>query len=287
MEDHKYLRALARERRTVFQYGTQTRSGTRQVGRMVELVRHGYIGEIREIHVTTLDGIQGEIIASEPVPDEFDYDLWPGPAPWKPYCRDRFTAWKGPLLIYDYSLGVIAVMGDHLLDIAYWAPHLPVEWEGTGVIPTSGLYDTVINGNVRATHASGVKRTMKAAADFRDNWTTIVGTEGSVTIGYEGIKSVTPESLWSVELKPHEERVVHPESNHMENFINCVRNRRTPVSDLESAVQSDFMSHLGNIAIRTGRKIKWDPIKETIVDDEPARRMIHRTAREPYGVYAV
>ncbi len=58
--------------------------------------------------------------------------------------------------------------------------------------------------------------------------------------------------------------------------------RRTPVSDIDSAVQSDFISHLGDIAVRTGRKIRWDPRQETIVGDEAAARMMHRPLREPW-----
>jgi hypothetical protein len=62
------------------------------------------------------------------------------------------------------------------------------------------------------------------------------------------------------------------------------RSRRTPISNIDSAVQSDFISHLGDICIRTGRTIKWDPVKETILGDEAACRMMRRPMRAPWTI---
>ena len=73
-------------------------------------------------------------------------------------------------------------------------------------------------------------------------------------------------------------------NHHYRDFLDCVLTRRTPVSNIDSAVQSDFISHLGDLAIRTGRKIQWDPKKETIVGDETAARMMRRAMRAPWTV---
>jgi hypothetical protein len=86
-----------------------------------------------------------------------------------------------------------------------------------------------------------------------------------------------------VRIKPDETHLL-PENNHYANFLNCVLSRRTPASNIDSAVQSDFMSHLGDIAIRTGRKLRWDPVKETIVGDDSAARMMQRALRAPWIV---
>jgi hypothetical protein len=74
------------------------------------------------------------------------------------------------------------------------------------------------------------------------------------------------------------------EKHHYRNFVNCVLSRRKPVSDIDSATQSDFMSHLSDIAIRLRRKIKWDPATETIIGDEQATRMTRRAMREPWSI---
>jgi hypothetical protein len=72
------------------------------------------------------------------------------------------------------------------------------------------------------------------------------------------------------------------DADHYRDFLNCVRTRKTPVSNIDSAVQSDFMSHLSDIAIRMGHKIRWDPKAEKIVGDEAAARMARRALRAPW-----
>jgi len=179
--------------------------------------------------------------------------------------------------IYDYALGFIAGWGAHPLDIAHWGyPHIPVEYAGTGRIPTEGLFDTVVDWNLRGRYAGGIEFTMKTGGDK----TTFVGTKGWVAATRGGI-AAEPASLLKVAIKPDEVHVLH-DKHHYRDFADCVLTRRTPVSNIDSAVQSDFISHLGDIAIRTGRKINWDPAKETIVGDEAAARMMGRAMREPW-----
>jgi hypothetical protein len=110
--------------------------------------------------------------------------------------------------------------------------------------------------------------------------TTFVGANGRVAASRGGI-SAEPESLLKVKIKPDEIHLLQ-ENHHHRNFIQCVLSRQTPVSDIDSAVQSDFISHLGDIAVRTGRKIGWDPQQEAIFGDEAAARMMHRPMREPW-----
>ena len=86
-----------------------------------------------------------------------------------------------------------------------------------------------------------------------------------------------------MKIKPEETHLL-AEDNHYANFLNCVLSRRTPASNIDSAVQSDFMSHLGDIAIRLGRKVRWDPEKETVVGDDSAARMMRRALRVPWTV---
>jgi hypothetical protein len=87
--------------------------------------------------------------------------------------------------------------------------------------------------------------------------------------------------LLKIRTKPGEKHLLQ-ENHHYRDFLNCVRSRRTPVSNIDSAVQSDFISHLADIAIRSQRKIRWDPDKETIVGDEAAARRMTRAMRGPW-----
>ena len=110
--------------------------------------------------------------------------------------------------------------------------------------------------------------------------TTFVGSEGRVD-RLAGRISAEPASLLKVKIKPDEIHLLQ-DTHHYRDFVACVASRKTPVSNIDSAVQSDFISHLGDIAIRTGPTIRWDPRTETIVGDETASRMMRRPLREPW-----
>ena len=278
IEQDKAMRETVHRHGAVFQYGTQQRSFSQHCGFACELLRNGYIGELKAIHVIAPNGVTGGQAVPQPVPDGLDYDLWLGPAPVTPFTQDRVFG-IGRWHIYDYAIGFIAGWGAHPLDIAHWGyPHIPVEYEGTGRISTEGLFDTVVDWDVRGRYASGVEFTLKTGSDK----TTFVGTKGWIAASRGGI-SAEPESLLKVKIKPDELHLLQ-DNHHYRDFLDCVLTRRTPVSNIDSAAQSDFMSHLGDIAIRTGRKIKWDPAKETIVGDEAAVRMMRRAMRAPWTV---
>lgn len=278
MEQDKAIREIVHRYGAIFQYGTQQRSFNQHCGFACELLQNGYIGDLKAIHVVAPDGSTGGKAEPQPVPDGLDYDLWLGPAPYAPYTHDRVFG-TGRWFIYDYAIGFLGGWGAHPLDIAHWGyPHIPVEYEGTGTIPTEGLFDTVVNWNVRGRYASGVEFTLKAGPDE----TRFVGTKGWVAAS-RGRILAEPNSLLSVKIKPGEIHLLQ-ERHHYQNFLNCVLTRKTPVSNIDSAVQSDFMSHLADIAIRTGRKIQWDPAKETIIGDEAATRMMRRPMRAPWSL---
>jgi predicted dehydrogenase len=262
----------------VFQYGTQQRS-SRHCRFGCELVRNGRIGELKRIEVTAPAGTGGGSTKPMPVPDELDYDRWLGPAPVSPYTRDRCTN-QGSYHIYDNSLGFIAGWGAHPLDILVWGmgpeDPVPVEYEGTGKIPTDGLYNTITHWDVRCRYASGVEMTFGHGGDL----TKFYGTEGWVSIRRHGLDA-HPKSLLKSSIGPDEIHLVESRNQHG-NFIEAIRTRATPVSNIDDAFQSDLISHMGDIAIRTGRTIRWDPKREEIVGDEAASRMLTRPMRSPW-----
>jgi len=274
--ENKALREACHRYGAIFQYGTQQRCFSTHCAFGCELVRNGYLGELKAVHVIAPDGATGGNPAPQPVPEGFDYDLWLGPAPVKPFCPDRVFG-IGRWMIYDYALGFIAGWGAHPLDIAHWGyPHIPVEYEGTGLISPEGLFDTVVHWDVRGRYASGAEFTLKPGGDK----TTFVGTEGWVAPTRGGI-TAEPASLLSVKIKPDQIHLLQ-DTHHYRNFLTACQTRKAPASDIDSAVQSDFMSHLGDIAIRSRRKITWDPRAETLVGDEEAARRLSRAMRPPW-----
>ncbi|MDP6545418.1 MAG: Gfo/Idh/MocA family oxidoreductase [Phycisphaerae bacterium] len=274
VEHNKAARAAIHRYKVIFQYGTQQRSFNTHCARACELVRAGYIGDLKSIDVVAPNGRAGGNPAPQPVPADLDYEMWLGPAPKTPYCRDRIG---GRWFIYDYAIGFIAGWGAHPLDIAHWGyPHTPVEYEGTGVIPTKGLYDTVINWDVKGKYESGVTFTLKPGGDR----TTFTGTKGSIWAS-RGRAGSSIKGILKTKIKPNEEKLLQ-DTHHYRNFLKACKSRKTPAADIDSAVQSDFMSHLGDIAIRTKSKIKWDPKKEVIIGNDAASRMLSRALRAPW-----
>jgi predicted dehydrogenase len=276
MEHDKAMRAAVHRHGAVFQYGTQQRSFSPHCAFACELVRNGYIGQLQAIHVVAPTGAMGGKPDPQPLPEGLDYDMWLGPAPVMPYTRDRVFG-VGRFHIYDYALGFIAGWGAHPLDIAHWGyPFIPAEYRGTGNIPTEGLFDTLTRWNVQGRYASGVEFSFTDGPDS----TTFVGSEGRLTASRARI-SAEPASLLKVIIKPNEIHLLQ-DVHHYRDFIACVASRKTPASNIDSAVQSDFISHLGDIAIRLGRTIRWDSEKETIVGDDAALRMMRRPMRGPW-----
>ena len=175
----------------------------------------------------------------------------------------------------------MAGWGAHPLDLLVWACDCdlagPMTFEGTGVIPEQGLYDTVYNWDVKIEMADGVTMTFKPGQDL----TRFTGDEGTVAVSRSAaLTASSPESLLKVPLADDQRLPVSP--GHAQNFVDCVKSRRTPVSNIDDAVRSDNISQLCDIAIRTGRKITWDPKREVIVGDDEAAKMLSRPLRAPW-----
>lgn len=276
--EDKIMRETIKRYGNIFQYGTQQRSSWHcRYG--CELVRNGRIGEIKRIEVLAPGNKGGGSTKPVKIPDGFDYDMWLGSAPESPYTTDRCTT-EGSWFVYDNSLGFIAGWGAHPLDILDWGygsdNSVPVEYEGTGVIPTEGLFNTITSWNIRCRYANGVEMTFKEGPDC----TKFIGTEGWIAISRSSI-SAEPKSLLNSTIRPDEIHLV-TSKNHYQNFIDCVRSRQQPVSPVESAVRSDTISQLSDIAVRSGQIVKWDPSEEKIINNDLLNRLLSRPMRSPW-----
>ncbi len=278
IEQNLACRKLFREKKRIFQYGTQQRS-LEHCRFGCELVRSERIGKVHTIEVVAPDGHAGGSTDPAPIPPELDYGMWIGPAPMTPYTKDRCVV-PGTYFIYDYSIGYLAGWGAHPLDIMVWGSHADLaglmSFEGTGVIPGKGLYNTVIHWDVKVQMAGGVRMTLKPGGDS----TKFTGPEGWVRVSRGGIDA-EPKSLLKSKIGPGDTRLAVSRRQD-QNFIDAVKSRKPAISPIEDAVRSDIISHLCDIAVRTGRKITWDPKKETIVGDENASKRLSRPMRAPW-----
>jgi len=266
----------------VFMHGTEQRC-MRQFRHACELVRNGRIGALKSIKVGCPGGKVTGSHPPEPVPEGLDWDRWLGPARAVPYTPARCNggSWY---FISDYAAsGFIAGWGIHHIDIAQWALDAddsgPVSIEGTGVLPPDGLYDTPVSWHIDYTYANGVK------LDFRDNkqnrqGVLFEGTEGWVHADRQAI-TAEPQSLLTTVIRANEVRLPHWD-NDDRNFLDCVRSRTETASPVEAAHRSTSVCYLGDIAIRLGRKLEWDPRAERFVGAPDADRMLTRPLRAPW-----
>jgi predicted dehydrogenase len=296
------LRPIVKQHDAVFQYGTQQRSSA-HFRHACELVRNGYIGEVKSVDVWCPDvshdwndfsvkryGSMDE----QPVPEDLDYDRWCGPAPKFPYNADRVRR-EGSFHIYDYSLGFIAGWGAHPLDIAQWGLDAddtgPVHYEGTGTLPSKGLLSTVESWDVHCTYANGVTMRFMSVRDakpvvtaYRTRWsdhgTSFHGSEGWISVDRSGIE-YSRADLGTIVLRDDDTRLYNSPA-HDRNFLDCVRDRRAAVSPLEAAIRSDTISHLADLCIRLKKPLTWDPKREQIVGNAYATRLLTRSMREPW-----
>ncbi len=278
----RILADVVKRYKTVFQTGSHQRSSG-LFRNACELVRNNRIGQLKKMHIQ----IPGNNCFCQPawkpmeVPKTFNYDMWLGPAPYAPYhkqrCHYEFR------FILDYSGGQMTNWGAHHFDIAQWGSGHddtgPVEIEGIGEFPTSGLFTTCTNvKKITYKYANGVEINAKmGGSDIM-----FEGTDGWVCVSRSAISASDPKILTSKILP--DEIHLYESNGHRENFLECIKTRKDPICSAETGHRSATVCHLGNIAMLLGRKLKWDPARERFTNDDEANRMIDRTMRAPWHI---
>ncbi|MHC4482266.1 MAG: hypothetical protein ACYSW4_01820 [Planctomycetota bacterium] len=222
----------------------------------------------------------------QPVPKGFDYDMWLGPAPWAPYTEKRCIplGWRW---IYDYASGLITDWGAHHLDIAQWGMNTeytgPVEIQSEQVVfGQGGLWNTANRYRVTCKYAEGYTLVVADTDKLRQG-IRIIGTEGWVHVSRKYGLDANPKSVLDSFIGPNEIRLYRSD-DHKGNFVDCVRTRAQTVAPVEVAHRSVAIGHLGTIAMKTGRKLKWDPQRERFIGDEEANRLLSRPMRSPWRI---
>ncbi len=269
----------------VFQHGTQQRSAGRY-RTACQLALNGYLGELKTIRVGSPLGIKGGSTEPAPAPEGLDYDFWLGPAPKIPYTEGRCSGHGGVgwYHIRDYSGGWITAWGSHDVDIAQWGHDIdrsmPVTVEGEGEA-APGVYDTAWRWRFECMYEDGVKL-IYASIDENPHGIRFEGSEGWVFVN-RGSQSASNPALWKTTFRD-EDRKVEVSNDHWGNFLDCIIKGGTPVAPIEAAHLTTATCHLCNIAMDTGRKIRWDQKNERIVGDDEANAMLNRPMRAPWSL---
>ncbi|MBN2138588.1 MAG: Gfo/Idh/MocA family oxidoreductase [Sedimentisphaerales bacterium] len=231
------------------------------------MIYGGRIGQVQEAWVN-VGGPSGPCdYAAEPTPAGVDWEMWLGPAPWRPFHPSLIRGGFRPFR--DYSGGGMTDWGCHTFGGALFGCNLhrtgPVE-----IIPPDGKdiknLTYVFENGVKIYHGGGWGGIL-----------TFKGSEGE--IGERGDKNGKKETPPNVHIPNYK-----GQGGIFGDFLHCVRTRQKPFRDIEIAHRTATVSHLGNIAYWLNRPLKWDPVKEEILGDAEASRWLDRTKREPWSV---
>lgn len=271
----------ARRYERIFQTGSMQRSD-QKFRFACELVRNGYIGDIKSVRVSIRTGFiphpQICELAAENVLPELDWNLWLGPAPERPYNSiiappisfNGFPAWRN---YRDYSGGGMTDWGAHHFDIAQWGLGMdssgPVE-----IIPPDGKNYPLLTYR----YANGIEMT----TDFLDNYILFTGAKGTIKVNRTYLLT-DPASLATLRIATGD---IHLDKSvdHKQNWLQSIKTRSKPITDVEIGHRSVSVCHLGNLAVQLGRKLQWNPDKEQFVNDTEANRLLTRAKRSPWNI---
>jgi len=294
---------VVRAQKRAFQIGSQQRSEA-QFRLAIELVRNGRIGRLHTVKVGLPTDPAGGNEQEMPVPPNLNYDMWLGSTPKAPYTEDRVHPQDsvrdrpGWLRIESYSLGMITGWGAHHVDIAHWGMGTeytgPIEIEGKAEFPKRGLWNVHGPYHIEAKYANGatmiIDNTFPVGVRFEgaDGWIFVTRGGGRVTASDpvsafgKALDASDPKILRS-KIGPDEYHT-HKSSDHHLDWLTSIQTRQPAATNPEQAHRSTSACILGWIAMKLGRKLRWDPGKESFAGDDEANSMLSRTQRAPYGI---
>jgi predicted dehydrogenase len=272
----------------VFQAGTQRRS-VANFQAAVQLAQSGKLGKLKTLYASIYTpSVETTWLPGEPTParEVVDWDMWLGPAPWRPY-NHRYVegGWRG---FWDFDSGArLLDWGAHTLDLCQWAnaadDTMPIEYEAT-------------EKTINARYANGVNLVLDCLETpfaGRPGWVQSLGTcpvrfvgeEGWVETGDSGGIEFHPASLKSKLGDVITKRVTGLDvSTHARNFFDCVKSRGKPAANSGVMRHSHIACHAAALAWLLKRKLKWDPVKEEFIGDDEANGLRSRSARAPWIV---
>jgi predicted dehydrogenase len=312
----RWMLDVARRHRRVVQVGTQQRSGA-HYRRARELIQGGHIGKVVSVRMHAFRNVLpgfGRPADGDP-PDELNWDLFLGPAPWRRYNRNRALyhfRW-----FWDTAGGQMTNLGHHALDILDWV--LGGRWPRC-VTSVGGRFALKDNGETPDTQDAlfdygdftAVWSHREAAQGPPSSWSMeFFGEKGSLALSRRGFV-VTPDEQRPPAASVPRFTGAHPVGGpvafevagparlrtgyvedrtgdtagqflaHVDDFLSAVRTRRQPVSDLESGQRVSTICHLANLSLRLGRSLRWDGKNETVLGDPEAARQLERPYRAPW-----
>lgn len=258
----------------VFQTGNMQRSW-RNFRHACEMVSNGYIGDVGVVNVHVGDPVVACELEAEPVPDYLNWDMWVGPSMFRNYSsilsppieNTRWPMWRK---YKDFGGGAITDWGAHMFDIGQWGLGMdksgPVEFIPPEKRAKRGLQMKYANGTV-----------MNHVDWGENNAVQFLGSEGKIEVSRSFYRSDI-EGLTEIELSGND-TPLYTSDNHYQDWIDAIKARTRPVSDVETGHRTASVCNIVNIAYTLERPLKWAPSHEQFIDDEDANRMLTRPFR--------
>lgn len=259
-----------RKHNRVFQTGNMQRSW-KEFRQAVELVRNGYIGNIKSIKVNVGPPPRAYNLPEQPVPEGLDWMKWLGPNEFKPFnaelappvTKDVYPNWRN---YKEFGGGMVTDWGAHMFDIAQWA----LDMDNSG--PTKIFAPDKDHPYLTYEYDNGVIM-------YHEKWewnnaVLFTGSEGEIRI-QRGKLETTPVTLKDKIIGENEKHVYKSE-NHYLDFLNAIRKRNKPISDVEVGHRTASVCNIGNIAYELKRPLRWNPVKEKFKDDDEANKLLGR-----------
>jgi predicted dehydrogenase len=314
VREGRWMTDVARRHSRIVQVGTQQRSG-RHYQRARELLKSRHIGQM----LTARMGESRNIMpgfgnpSDGPAPNDFDYEMWLGPAPERPYNPHRALyhfRW-----FWDYSGGQMTNLGAHEVDIVQWVlgakgPLAVTSTGGRWALQDDGETPDVQDALFEYPKFSALWSHREAGKGMKlQRGLEFIGTKGTLIVNragfdvesdmrinpenaiplYQGMPSGGPKKAAAAVGTPWIENPEHGKgseaeqlTNHVRNFLDCVKSRQRPISDIEDGHRTAVACHLANISLRVGRKVRWDPDTEQVIGDPEASAMLERPYRKPW-----
>ncbi len=297
--------AAARKHGRVVQVGLQRRSTPHLVEARDRVIKEGRLGKIAYVEICCYYHMRTHDNPPDTAPPPYlNYEMWTGPAPMRPY--NRLVHPRGWRAFMEYGNGIIGDMGVHMLDMVRWM--LELGWPKT--VSSSGgiLVDKQSKANISDTQTATfdfgdldvvwTHRTWGAAPDPKYPWAAIFygdkGTLKTSVMSYD-FTPIGPgqplhgDPLYEYDKYPEdrtekdlERHVASAIRRHMTNFLSCIASRSRPVADIEQGYISTTSCILGNLSVKLGRSLAWDPVQGCVKDDEEANRLLRRPYRAPW-----
>ncbi len=282
-EGRKIIEAVEKNN-VIWQTGSWQRSEA-HFHRACELVINGRIGKVTFCEVGLPDGgPTNKPYPVQPVPEGLDWDMWLGPSPKESYRGVCHWDWRW---ILAYSGGQLTDWAGHHIDIAHWGLGLdrtgPIEIEGVGVYPRDGIFDVPVEYSIHAKYATGVELHIANARKvphgmgvcwYGENGQWIHVDRGNRLFASD--PKILEEKIGDNEIK------LYRSLDHAQNLLDCIRTRKETITPCQVAHRSISAALLGEIAMLTGRKLKWNPDTQEFIGDPIASRMLRRPFRSPW-----